>query len=107
MNDSLDIESTLEKIKPAKKERKKRQPVVVDEKNRRKSRLSISCLLIFRRIQGLTPEISIEEAMMEADTQDQEPSAVVTLPKPIKSVYVDFDLTGMEEPIHVDGSYHG
>lgn len=106
MDDSLDIESTLEKIKPVKKERKKRQPVVVDEKNRRKSRLTFTYILIIRRIQGLTPEISIEEAMIETVTQDQEPS-IVTLPRPVKSVYVDFDLTGMEEPIHVDGSYHG
>ena len=59
----------------------------------------------YRRILGLTPEYNSEN--IEDDQTLVEKKPIVSLPKPAKSVYVDFDMTGMEKPIHVDGSYHG
>ena len=63
--------------------------------------------LKYRRILGLNPEISIEDAMHSLNPEEPESNEKIILPKSSKSLYLHFDITGMEEPIHVDGSFHG
>lgn len=95
-------------MKPEKKVRKKREPVAVNESTRRKSRYRNNKQVMSRRLNGLAPEYSLDEAMETADRAEYpDETAKVKIVREFKDAYKNLDLSGIEIPIRVDGTFHG
>ncbi|KAM7455866.1 hypothetical protein BLSTO_03377 [Blastocystis sp. subtype 1] len=94
----MDIQSTITSLKPTKKPRKKRAPVVVDESQRRKS----------RRILGLQPELTTPfDEMPQEASEPREETVKTVIHKDFADAYKNTDFSGISIPIHVDGSFRG
>lgn len=68
-------------------------------------RVFIEFSMVNRRLHGLKPEFELEEAQDRIQLEN-EPEKVKII-REFKETYDATDLSGIDLPIHVDGTYHG